>query len=104
MSRGRSAAREAFWRQHVEGWQRSGLSQQEYCQEHGLVLSTLQTWRRRLKSNSAEVQIVQVGQAFRPAAAPLALLVGRGGRYRLEISHGVHPATLATVLEVLESR
>jgi hypothetical protein len=26
------------WRQHVEAWRESGLSQAEYCRQHGLNL------------------------------------------------------------------
>ena len=44
----------AQWHTLIQQWQRSELSQAQFCRERGLALSTFQLWRRRL-ANSAGV-------------------------------------------------
>ncbi len=39
---------ESFWRAHLDGWRRSDLNQQEYCELHGLPLRRFGNWRARL--------------------------------------------------------
>lgn len=38
----------AEWRDLLARYERSGLSQQSFCDEHGLALSTFCKWRREL--------------------------------------------------------
>lgn len=98
-----------FWREHVERWTRGGLTQRDYCQQHGLAMSTFQLWRRRLATAAPEpcFDIVPVVQAPRAAlhlqSQPLALVL-EGGRYRVEIGEGARVETLRTVLDALEGR
>jgi len=42
------SAKRALWSSRVAQWKGSGLSQREFCANHGLALSTFQWWRRRL--------------------------------------------------------
>jgi len=44
----KSAELEAFWRSHLEAWQRSMLNQREYCERHGLPLKRFGNWRATL--------------------------------------------------------
>jgi len=49
--------RASFWRQHLDGWRTSGLTQQEYCRQHGLKFSTLARYRNRInRERKAPVQ------------------------------------------------
>ncbi|MGY6277140.1 IS66 family insertion sequence element accessory protein TnpA [Methylomonas sp. MgM2] len=52
------------WRQHIEEWQRSGLSQAEYCAEQQINVRTftarLSDYRKLPKSDSAVLIPVQV--------------------------------------------
>jgi hypothetical protein len=41
--------REAQWRTRISGWRNSGQSQARYCAEHGLCVSTLGYWIKRLR-------------------------------------------------------
>lgn len=41
--------RRAYWKSHVEQWQRSGQSKQAYCREHGLKPANLYRWCARLR-------------------------------------------------------
>lgn len=44
-----STEKAACWQQHITDWQQSGLSQQDYCKQHELTLSSFGYWRKRLK-------------------------------------------------------
>lgn len=41
-----------FWQQHINQWQRSGGSQQHYCEKHKLSLANFGYWRRQLAATS----------------------------------------------------
>ena len=34
-----------YWREQVEGWRQSGLSQIAYCEHHGLKIKSFRRWR-----------------------------------------------------------
>lgn len=40
----------AFWKRAIEDQRQSGVPQSEFCEQHGLALSTFQRWRSRLGS------------------------------------------------------
>lgn len=52
---------ERCWRERLEAWRRSGLTQAEFCQAEGIPASSLSRWKGRL----------QRGQASRPEARRL---------------------------------
>ena len=39
----------SFWRGHFEAWELSGLTQREYCSQHGISLKSFGNWRGQLK-------------------------------------------------------
>lgn len=43
----------AFWREHVQNWVRSDLTQREYCAAHGLGERAFHRWRGREKETIA---------------------------------------------------
>ncbi len=43
----------AFWREHVQNWCRSDLTQREYCAAHGLGEPAFHRWRGREKETIA---------------------------------------------------
>lgn len=45
--------RVSFWRQHVESWKKSELTQRVYCDFHGLPRRTFVRWRVRFKVDDA---------------------------------------------------
>ena len=45
---GEFKSREAFWRDVVKGWPRSGLTQAAYCRRRGVSVCSFHAWRRRL--------------------------------------------------------
>lgn len=41
-----------YWQQHIDVWQRSGLTQKAYCERENLSLAQFGYWRRRLAGKS----------------------------------------------------
>ena len=96
----------AQWRRHVEAWRESGLSQADYCHQHGLNRKTFSLWTRREPSmdrdTSLELISVQVSPSVPVATAEAsALLLRFPHGAQLELSTAVPPRWLAELLRCL---
>jgi len=55
-----------FWERHIQEWNRSGLSQSNYCRKEGLRYHAFLYWRRRLnqrpgsQSSRQSINLVQL--------------------------------------------
>lgn len=49
--------KQAFWREHIEQWSQTSLSQAAYCREHGLRKSHFWYWKRRVRELSTEAAV-----------------------------------------------
>lgn len=96
------------WRQHIENWQSSGLSQVEYCLQQRINARTfaarLCDYRKRPAVESVALVPVQIEQpepasVATPAAAAIVLTDVHG--YRLEISSSVSAGWVAELLRCL---
>lgn len=45
------------WQELMQAYEVSGLSQQVFCQQQGVALSTFYSWRKKLRSQSEEKQV-----------------------------------------------
>jgi transposase-like protein len=94
--------------QIVAEYESSGLSQDEFCRERGVALSTLGRYRTRQKrqapAGSATLLAVEVSSrapaSFTTTCSALAVLL-RGGR-RVEVGRGFDTGTLEQLVRVLE--
>jgi hypothetical protein len=88
------------WCQHIEAWQRSGLSQAEYCAEQQINVRTfaarLSDYRKLPATVSAALIPVQVEQA--PTAA-IVFMHAQG--HRLELPTSVSANWVAELLRCL---
>ena len=97
------------WWRHVEAWRESGLSQADYCHQHGLNRKTFSLWTRRDQADSSmnrdtslELISVQVSSSVPvtiPEASALLLRFPHGAQ--LELSTAVSPRWLAELLRCL---
>jgi hypothetical protein len=55
-----SRQKRQFWKNHVEHWQQSGLSQRSYCRKHDLKTNHFYYWRRRILSPQGEISFLPV--------------------------------------------
>jgi len=98
------------WRELVEGWPRSGLTQQAYCERHGVASGSLQRWREVFRQARARghdqtaeaVRLVPVQWVDAPAAVVTPLILVLADGQRLEIAPDFDTATLKRVLAVLQ--
>ena len=99
--------------QLVDAFEVSGLRRREFCFQHGVVVGTLDFWRKRRREeqgpvasnpartqNEAEARLVAVELAGTANSGRLAVVLGPGRR--VEVSEGFDAATLERLLAVLE--
>lgn len=101
-STGKSSAADQ-WRERITEQQRSGVSIQQFCKEHGLAAHSFYFWRRKLRRPEA-VRFALVDHGQRPESPSDACieLILPGGE-KLRIATGVDAGTLRTVLEALRA-
>ena len=99
------AANRQHWLEQIQHWQRSGLTQVAYCEQHHLGLKSFQRWHGKFKqerkpqtSSSTTFLPVNITAAKAPS---LALLFGDD--LRIEIPAGFDPATLKQLVQVLRA-
>ena len=70
----------ARWKQHIEDWQASGLSQAEYCRQHGLNANTFSGRLHHYRSQGLPprpglipVQVQPLPTAAEAASGPVVL-------------------------------
>jgi len=109
MGRARDPEKHRYWEAQLRAWQRSGLTQAEYCRRQGIRPKRFGSWKRRLEGgqpgHAGQVQFVAV--AIRPEpevnrtplVTALTLVTGKG--YRIEVGDGFTPATLTSLLATL---
>ena len=59
----RERDREQTWREIMARWEQTGLSQQEFCEQEQIKLTTFGYWRRELKRRDSQ------GESVKPRAA-----------------------------------
>lgn len=91
---------ERRWRERVEGWQRSGETQREYCRRYGLSAKSLSYWRTELQRRDGRRSIVAEPSSGSPvvrwaevAMPPLPVIAGAVDQAKDEVGgfELVHP-------------
>lgn len=86
------------WQKHIDGWERSGLSQRRYCAREGLELKSFGYWRRQMKEKREKVgEFVEI-VARSEERFELELSGGR----RLRVPEQFDAKSLQRLLEVLD--
>jgi hypothetical protein len=93
------------WRQHIEAWQRSGLSQAEYCAQQRINVRTfmarLSDYRKRPAADSVALVPVQIEPASVATPATAAMVFTHVHGHRLELSSSVPASWVAELLRCL---
>ncbi len=98
-----------FWKGHIAGLSKSGLSRKAYCQQNDLSISTFQYWRAKLKPASTTVEHrsesnkpwVTLQVADDPTCENGVRL--RIGRVTIEVDPGFNRDLLAEVIKIAGS-
>ena len=72
------------WRNHIEAWQSSGLTQAKYCRQHGLNTNTFSGWLRNYRKQAVPARLLMPIQVQPQATTSLILEHVKG--HRLELS------------------
>ena len=98
--------RSRFWRNHLDQWSRSGMTQNAYCKANDLKSNRLTYWKNKFKRQSFPVEFVQISPTrvsslshFQPGEA-LRLNVDAG--FQIEIPDGFSKTTLTQILQVIK--
>lgn len=95
-----NSEREALWRERVEQWRASGLSQRGFALKHGYPVRQVAYWVRRLAMPKPGPGMLPV--EVKRAVAPAATISLRGdGGWSLMLGGDVPAAWLAELLRAL---
>jgi hypothetical protein len=90
------------WRQHVEAWQASGLTQAAYCRQQGLNPFTFTGWRRRLTATPATSPgVIPIRVSLTDPASAAAVVLRLASGHQLELPASTAPAWLAELIRCL---
>lgn len=90
-----------IWQEHINAWEKSGLSQKSYCNEQGLKLATFGSWRKRLRAPDQErISFIKSSTKVQEEGAPgtvmLQLVFPNG--VRLGLNEDIKESLLHVVL------
>lgn len=98
--------RSQFWRNHLDQWSRSGITQNAYCKANDLKSNRLTYWKNKFKRQNLPVEFVQIPSTrisqslhSQPRQA-LRLNVDLG--FQIEIPDGFSKITLTQILQVIK--
>lgn len=91
-----------FWREHLECWGRSGLTQGEYCARNEINLKAFERWRgKQLKGKvAATPELTLVPVKVGGAAPSETIRIHSPSGWRIELT-GASEAKLAALLRAL---
>jgi hypothetical protein len=98
-----------YWKEQIQNWQQSGLSQSEFCRRHNLKLHRFVYWRKRFLRPAAPI--------CPPGIVELPFAIGAGlvneplkpvrvafssRNYRIEVERDFDPIALRQLIHVLD--
>lgn len=93
--------REALWRERIEQWRESGLSQRAYSLAHGFAPRQVGYWVRRLTDDAPPQALVPVTVTAAAAATVPALTLRSPAGWTVSLPAALPSATLAELLRCL---
>jgi len=107
MTRGESrqeefAEKRRYWKQRLDAWQASGLTQIEYCRQNDLSRFRFQYWKKRFQESASMPALIEVPFSSVMAGKPyhsLRLVVG--DQYQIAVERDFDPVALRQLIGVL---
>jgi len=91
-----------YWRQHLDAWQASGLTQVAYCQQLGLSRFQFQYWKKRFQESASLPALIEVpfsSVMVRKSYQALRLVVR--DEYQIAVERDFDPVALRQLIGVL---
>ena len=82
----------SYWKQHIDSWQETGLTQVEYCRQNNLKHHQLVYWKKRFLKTETDVSFVPIKLEdlldipAAPQSASLSLVINN--HFKIEIRPG----------------
>jgi len=95
-----NAEKEKFWKNHIEQWMATGLSQREYCRQYSLRPNRFTYWKVKFNHADQPMELIQVPVSIHSHQPGLKLNIGRG--LQIEIPDDFKKETLEQVLLALK--
>ena len=95
----------SYWKQHIDSWQETGLTQTEYCRQHQLKHHQLVYWKKRFLQIETDVSFVPLkfedllDIPSHPECASLSLIINN--HFKVEIRAGFDPQLLRQLIFAL---
>ncbi len=99
-----------FWKAHIQAWEKSGFSQNEYCRRNTLKNSQLTYWKTKFKQERsrqihfAPVPVEATGKTQRSIDSSDSGLAVQLGRVRIKIQNNFNHDSFVKVVSILEER
>jgi hypothetical protein len=92
----------ARWKNHIERWRSSGLSQAAYCRQQGLNANTFAGHLRDVRLHESAPSPALIPVEIQPApVASAGMVLHHASGHRLELPATVSPRWLAELLQCL---
>ena len=104
----RSGKKSKLWQVHIRVWEKSGLSQNEYCRRNKLSSSQFAYWKKNLRQQPARpsvsfvpvpARVPELSSALEDDNSGLMIFLDNG--IRIGLNNNFTPATLNKVVSVL---
>jgi hypothetical protein len=95
----------SYWKQHIDSWQVTGLTQAEYCRRHNLKHHQLVYWKKRFSHTETGVSFVPLkledllDRPAQPDLASLCLVIDH--HFKVEIRAGFDAQLLRQLIVAL---
>ena len=98
------------WQFHMDSWERSDISQKEYCLRNGIKYLTFINWRKQLKKErkNNKAQVVQLKDNLNintliKSSRSSSMIKISFGKFNIEFDPHVSLESLAGIIKVLKS-
>jgi hypothetical protein len=96
-----------YWKQHIDSWQETDLTQAEYCRRHNLKHYQLVYWKKRFLKTETHVSFVPLKLEdlldipAQPDCASLCLVINN--HFKIEIRAGFDPQLFRQLIFALRA-
>ena len=96
-----------YWKQHIQSWQETGMTQSEYCREHNLKHHQMVYWKKRFLETETDVSFaaLKMGDLLDISAgadrSPLCVVIN--DRFKIEVRAGFDPRLLRQLIFTLHA-
>ena len=106
-----------FWFKHIRRWQKTDVTQLQYCDKHNLSLAAFRWWRSRFlkdvdQKKPHKSETVEVSPHFAEVSLPIKTEgqvtaydyeIALPNQVQLRLRHNCDPQVVSTLLSVLEA-